>query len=436
VKRSLIALATLVVSTTLYLPAQPVGAQAYAPGQAVEVDITGINNWEGGTVVPFLPGDSQDGYQVRVKVPRYSLYPDGFMVQKIHMRPGAAAAAPPAAQPQQQQQPQQQPAQGNVAAAPANQIPQTWEPVHNPRPAPNPWAAQPAQQAPNQGQANQGQANQGQAKQGQAKQGKFNAGDRVEIDKAKINSWELATVLPFEGNDPRDGSFYRIRIDGYTTTPHGMLVPVETLRAAAGGGGAKLTNHKIGDRVDAQSNGKWYSATIVEKRGIDEYKVHYDGWDAKWDEWVDPARLKGLGQGGPARGDRNPVGGGMQKASTTDAGMKPQMNNGVPNIPGTGWDMMSIGKHGEAPSVAQSFAQSFAFSKDGRWSVARYGLAAGQMGTYKIQGNRLIMTNSLNGEIFGNYAMNWKAGENLMELDDGKWILRLKHVSNNAYGGK
>lgn len=408
----------MLITTGLCVSGQSVGAQEYAPGQPVEVDISGINNWEGGTVVPFLPGDALDGYQVRVKVPRYSLYPDGFLVQKIHMRPGGGPA-PAAAQ--QQQQPQQQPAHNNVAAAPANQIPQTWEPVHNPRPAQNPWAAQPAQQPPN---------------QGQPKGGKFNAGDRVEIDKAKINSWEAATVLPFEGNDPRDGSFYRIRIDGYTTTPHGMLVPVETLRAAAGGGGPKIANRNIGDRVDALSNGKWYGATIVEKRGIDEYKVHYDGWDAKWDEWVDPSRVKGIGQGGPARGDNNPLGGGMQKAANADGTVKTQLNNGVPNIPGTGWDMMSIGKHGEAPTTAKSFAQSFSFSKDGRWSVARYGLAAGQMGTYKIQGNRLVMTNSLNGEIFGNYAMNWKAGENMMELDDGKWILRMKHVSNNAYGGK
>lgn len=420
-KKSLSAFALLLTVTGINLTTQPAGAQEYAPGQGVEVDISGINNWEGGTVVPFLPGDSQDGYQVRVKVPRYSLYPDGFMVQKIHMRPGAAPAAAQPQQHQQQQQQQQPPQQVHAAPPQANQIPQTWEPVHNPRPFQNVFAAPPAAQAPNQGQAGQL---------------KFNAGDHVEIDKAKINSWEGATVLPFQGDDPRDGSFYRIRIDGYTTTPHGMLVPVDTLRAAAGGGGAKVASRNIGDRVDAQSNGKWHLATIVDKKGIDEYKVHYDGWDAKWDEWVDPSRLKGPGQGGPARGDLNPVGGGMQKASKTDAGMTPQLNNGVPIIPGTGWDMMSIGKRGEAPSVAKSFAQSFAFSKDGRWSVARYGLAAGQMGTYKVQGNKLIMTNSLNGEIFGNYTMSWKPGENMMELDDGKWILRMKHVSNNAYGGK
>lgn len=420
-KKSLLAIAAI-SALSISSFTVPAHAQEYAPGQAVEVDISGINSWEGGTVIPFLPGDSQDGYQVRVKVPRYSLYPDGFMVQKIHMRPGAAAPAP-AAQPQQPQQ-VQQPRQAPQAPAHANQPPNPWVPIHNPRPwENNPGANQPAHQAPN---------------QGQGKGLKFQPGDKVEIDGAHINVWEAATVLPLEANDPHDGSVYRIRIDKYTITPHGMLVQASELRPGKGGGAA-LANHNVGDRVDAQSNGKWYSSTIVEKRGIDEYKVHYDGWDAKFDEWVDPTRIKGIGQGGPARGDRNPVGGGgggMQKAANTDAGMKPQLNNGVPNIPGTGWDMMSIGKRGEAPSVAQSFAQSFSFSKDGRWSVARYGLAAGQMGTYKVQGNRLIMTNSLNGEIFGNYAMNWKAGENIMELDDGKWILRMKHVSNNAYGGK
>lgn len=428
-RKSLLGLSAVVTMAAMSVTAQFAGAQEYAPGQAVEVDISGINHWEGGTVVPFLPGDSQDGYQVRVKVPRYSLYPDGFMVQKIHMRPGAAA---PAAVPVANAGPGAAPNGGiplgaiNGGPGAANQVQRGWEPIHNPRPWENQAPAQPVHQAP----AQQAQA------PGQARQGKFGPGDRVEIDKAKINSWEGATVLPFEGNDPRDGSFYRIRIDGYTTTPHGMLVPVETLRAAAGGGGPRHAARNVGDRVDAKSNGKWYQATIVEKRGIDEYKVHYDGWDAKWDEWVDPTRITGIGQGGPARGDGNPVGGGMQKAARADGGMTPQLVGGVPKIPGTGWDMMSIGKHGEAPSVAKSFAQSFSFSKDGRWSVARYGLAAGQMGTYKVQGNRLIMTNSLNGEIFGNYAMTWKAGENMMELDDGKWVLRMKHVSNNAYGEK
>lgn len=371
---------------------QPAVAQSYLPGQSVEVDISGINNWEGGTVVPFLPGDRQDGYTVRVKVPNYSLYPDGMIVQKIHMRAAQNAAPAPTTSPAATRQPAIQ-----VATAPL-QVGTVPRPI-------------------------------GDAAQRRGVAG-FKPGDRVEIDKAKINSWEGATVIPFMDNDPRDGSFYRIRIDNYTTTPHGLLVPIDRLRASAGGA-PDAVNHAIGEKVDALCNGLWHDAVIVDKRGIDQYKVHYEGEGAQWDEWVDPTRIKSAGHGGPARGGR----GAFKAARQTDAGMTPQLNNGVPQIPGSGWDMISIAKRGEAPSTAKSVYQCFSFSKDGRWSITRYGLTAGQMGTYKLQGNRLLMTNSLNGETL-NYVMNWKPGENVMELDDGNWNMRLKLVSTNAYGEK
>lgn len=412
-KKLLVACTAITTLVCLALTSPVVVAQDYAPGQSVEVDISGINHWEGGTVIPFLPGDRQDGYTVRVKVPNYSLYPDGMIVQKIHMRP---AAAPPPAQ-------QAAGAQGDVTA---NHPPQAWEPVHNQPPAIPPVAAPPAN-----GQFGNAVRGIGNPAPRGGNTG-FKPGDRVEIDKAKINSWEGATVLPFMDNDPRDGSFYRIRIDNYTTTPHGLLVSVDRLRAAAGGGGQNLASYKIGEIVDALCSGLWYKATIVEKQGIDQYKVHYEGEGAHQDEWVDPTRIKKAGQGGPARGGPSA----LKASRNAEKVMTPQLSNGVPRIPGTGWDMISIGKRGEPPSEAKSVYQCFSFSKDGRWSVTRYGLTAGQMGTYKVQGNRLIMTNSLNGEIFGNYAMNWKSGENIMELDDGKWNLRLKLVSTNAFGEK
>lgn len=250
-------------------------AQQYAPGQAVEVDMAGINSWEPGTVVPFLPGDSQDGYLVRVKVPNYSLYPDGMLVQKIHMRPAANAPA-------------QAPNAGAINQAPppaANNPPPAWQqPAQNPiaPPAINRPANPPAAAAPR-----------------GAKQ-KFNPGDRVEIDKASINSWEGASVIPFEDRDPKDGSMVRIRIDGYTITPHGLLVPVERLRAA--GGAAQVVQRNIGDRVDALCTGLWYLATIIDKKGVDEYKVRYDVGGVVNEEWVDPTRLAAPGQGRGARG--------------------------------------------------------------------------------------------------------------------------------------
>ena len=393
------------------LPFSPAIAQNFAPGQAVEVDITAMNSWEPGTVVPFLPEDKQDGYLVRVKVPHYTLYPDGMLVQKIHMRP---AAAPP---PVQKAAVAAQNNQGNAAV---NNATPAWTTVAHP-PANHP------------GNAPQANGNTG-----------FRPGDRVEIDKAHINSWEGATVLPYMDNDQRDG-MVRIRIDNYTITPHGMLVPAERLRAATGGAAAarKTPSFNIGDKVDARSNWQWHNATVVEKRGIDEYKVHYEGWDAKWDEWVDPSRIaaagKGVGPRASARAAGNPQGGngaaGAGAAATGDRGMTPQLNNGIPLIPGTGWNMLSIGKRGENPTTAKSAYQTFSFSKDGRWSITHYSLAAGQIGTYKVQGNHLVMTNNLDGNV-SNYTMNWKANENIMELDDGKWVLRMQLCSKNAYGEK
>ncbi|EOD05476.1 hypothetical protein EMIHUDRAFT_199252 [Emiliania huxleyi CCMP1516] len=53
-----------------------------------------------------------------------------------------------------------------------------------------------------------------------------------------------------------------------------------------------------GTKVDAEQNGVWYQAVI--KQSLEEssglsYKVHYHGWNARCDEWVDSARVRGIG---------------------------------------------------------------------------------------------------------------------------------------------
>lgn len=49
--------------------------------------------------------------------------------------------------------------------------------------------------------------------------------------------------------------------------------------------------YKVGDMVQVLWEEKWYAAVILEV--IDgKYKVHYEGWEAKWDEVVDVARMK------------------------------------------------------------------------------------------------------------------------------------------------
>lgn len=52
--------------------------------------------------------------------------------------------------------------------------------------------------------------------------------------------------------------------------------------------------YRIGDLLSAQDQeGKWYPSEILDWRPADgAYRVHFTGWDPKWDEWVGANRLK------------------------------------------------------------------------------------------------------------------------------------------------
>ncbi|MDP2388247.1 MAG: hypothetical protein Q8M29_17870 [Bacteroidota bacterium] len=63
--------------------------------------------------------------------------------------------------------------------------------------------------------------------------------------------------------------------------------------------------YKINDKVSIEENGKWYPGYIMEVKG-DQYKIHYDGYDPKYDTWVTTARLKSLaGSTGSAAANTN-----------------------------------------------------------------------------------------------------------------------------------
>src|SRR6266480_1848577 len=51
---------------------------------------------------------------------------------------------------------------------------------------------------------------------------------------------------------------------------------------------------KRGDRVEVQWKGDWYQAEVIEVKG-NQYKIHYDGYDSSWDEWVDNSRIRAAG---------------------------------------------------------------------------------------------------------------------------------------------
>jgi hypothetical protein len=82
------------------------------------------------------------------------------------------------------------------------------------------------------------------------------------------------------------------RIDGPVTTPP----PPEKVARLSGapkasGGPASTAAYKAGDRVRVKWRGSLYVATVIAVVAPDKYLVHYEGYEAAWDETVPADRI-------------------------------------------------------------------------------------------------------------------------------------------------
>ena len=66
---------------------------------------------------------------------------------------------------------------------------------------------------------------------------------------------------------------------------------VERLRALRGGASPPAATWQRGDRVEVEWQGRWWAARILDVRD-GAFFVHYEGFDASWDEWVLPSRIR------------------------------------------------------------------------------------------------------------------------------------------------
>jgi hypothetical protein len=68
----------------------------------------------------------------------------------------------------------------------------------------------------------------------------------------------------------------------------------ENANAAKGKPGASAApvgQYKVGDRVKVKWRGTVYAATVLSVVSADQYRVHYDGHEAAWDEVVKVGRI-------------------------------------------------------------------------------------------------------------------------------------------------
>jgi hypothetical protein len=192
--------AALTIVAFIFAASSQAFGQKYKPGDKVECDPSGTNTYLKGTVLEYLESDNPvfqgNYYLTRVKIDKWTLYPEGVLCQTERVRLSKTAA------PTQKQMPQEE-----------NQNP----PVENETTA---------------------EAN-----------AKFKPGDRVECDTMNIGTWFKGTVLPFKENDNPDADtdktgkyFYihRVRLDNEASTrPAGGMCFTDRTRLLAGAAAAK-----------------------------------------------------------------------------------------------------------------------------------------------------------------------------------------------------
>lgn len=101
-------------------------------------------------------------------------------------------------------------------------------------------------------------------------------GERLEVQAE--GDWWKARVLEVKGEQ------VKVRYYGWAASYDEWVGP-ERVRQYAPAARAE------GQKVQVESDGKWYDATVIEAR-LGLTKVHYEGWDASWDEWVPSSRLR------------------------------------------------------------------------------------------------------------------------------------------------
>jgi hypothetical protein len=57
------------------------------------------------------------------------------------------------------------------------------------------------------------------------------------------------------------------------------------------GTAAEAAAFKVGDKVAIEWKGTWWEGSVLEANN-GQFKVHYTGWNASWDETVSSARLR------------------------------------------------------------------------------------------------------------------------------------------------
>ena len=116
--------------------------------------------------------------------------------------------------------------------------------------------------------------------------------DHPKLGESQINTSEIISITYDERATARVETLNTI----YVVGPTGWKVypsnhPFNDSNESASNLQSEDSKYSAGNQVKVEWNGSWWDALIRDING-DKYLIHYVGFDASWDEWVDSSRIK------------------------------------------------------------------------------------------------------------------------------------------------
>ncbi|MBP9091729.1 hypothetical protein KBI23_11910 [bacterium] len=235
---------------------------------------------------------------------------------------------------------------------------------------------------------------------------RYKPGDVIEVFRNNVNGWETAIVVPYLSSDfpAGRGNYCRVWIPTMPTITEGVEITVKDTRPGQAANLAEIPERFSENPPDA-------ALPVLKALG------------RTWPRNRTSSPQSAVSAGTRATAARSLVSSPVSPLPQTnnnqaDLSSKPVVLGSLPQLPGTTWKQLSDRKTAVVVPL-------HLFCRSGRWEVVRDNfVGGGMMGSYRIEGSKLILKSSTDGKS-DTYSMSYDAGQKLLLLTNNSVTLRL-----------
>lgn len=239
---------------------------------------------------------------------------------------------------------------------------------------------------------------------------RYQPGDVIEVFRNNVNGWETAIVVPYLNSDfpAGRGNYCRVWIPSMPTITEGVEITVKDTRPGQAANLAEIPERFSENPPDA-------ALPVLKALG----RTWPRNRKASPQSAVSTTSSTASSTVAPASPASSPVSKAPQANNNqADSSSKPAVSGSLPQLPGTTWKQLSDRKTAVVLPL-------HLFCRSGRWEVVRDNfVGGGMMGSYRVEGNKLILKSSTDGKS-DTYSMSYDAGQKLLLLTNNTVTLRL-----------